>query len=254
MSSELKFDKRDFREGVASHGWNILGDPNVKNVMLRDYFTGIALDATNVWAVEASLGTSDTIAISEVEGGSVLMTTGTVDDDSLMLSSAIIFSGTKRAWCEFDITIPTVADIGVCLGFSDAKVQNNNSMAFQFDNGTFSATATDGACIVIDADELTSSINAVSAQTAGGATTPVDMGDDWTDGQRRTIRIEYFGDGTSARYSYRNSNGTGQEVTAQIPASATAATLMCVTIQAITRAGSGGGTVRVHSVKAGQGL
>ncbi|KKL50641.1 hypothetical protein LCGC14_2303460 [marine sediment metagenome] len=243
----------DFREGDASHGWNTLGDPNVKNVMLRDYFTGIALDTTNDWAA-AEPGSGDSWAITEIQGGAVLGTTGTVDNDSIMLSSAVIFSGSKRAWCEVDLTITTVAGIGVCVGFSDEKAESNNSMAFQFDDGTFSATATDGACIVIDADELTSSINAVSAQTSGGATTPVDMGDDWTDGQRRTIRIEYTGDGTRATYRYWNSDGTGTVRSAQIPDSATAATLMCVTIQAITRAGSGGGTVRVHSVKAGQDL
>ncbi len=254
MSSELKFDKRIIvGEGEAKHFWNFFGMLNRKDVVFEDYFVRIALDSTNLWAV-AVPGSTDSWAITEIEGGAALGTTGTVDNDSIMLSSPIIFSGTKRAWCEFDISIPTVAGIGVCLGFSDAKSFSNNSMAFQFDDGTFSANATDGACIVIDADELTSSINAVSTQTSGGDTTPVDMGDDWTDGQRRTIRIEYTGDGTRATYRYWNSDGTGTVRSAQIPDSATAATLMCVTIQAITRAGSGGGTVRVHSAKAGQDL
>src|SRR3990167_8010411 len=108
MSNNVKVDRDLEFKGVAQHKGNVKG-PMLE--VLRHYsdrFDGIALDTTNRWAV-SNPGTSDTIAISEVQGGEVLMTTCTVDNDSQMLASAIIFSADKKAIAEFKILITDVS-------------------------------------------------------------------------------------------------------------------------------------------------
>src|SRR3972149_492552 len=125
-----------------THAANVAGEMQEKKRHQSDRFTGIAIDTTNDWAVEASLGTADTIAISEVQGGSVLMTTGSVDDDSEMIATPIIYSADKRAACEWRLTITDVSGTGLFVGFSDAKVEANNSIAIHYPDDVLSTVAT----------------------------------------------------------------------------------------------------------------
>jgi hypothetical protein len=82
--------------------------------------------------------------------------------------------------------------------------------------------------------------------SAGGTdTTPVDSGVDWADGETKTLRVEVDSDG-AALYILDGA------VVAKIADSVTAATLLCPTVQAITRANDGANTVRVHSYDAWQ--
>lgn len=254
MSNIVKVEKwLDLRNGVGSHGWNVEGPLNPHKVVLQDYFTGITLDTTNTWATSVP-GTSDAIAISEVQGGSVLITTGTADNDSCMMASSIIFSGTKKAVMEADITITDVTGTGVFVGFSDAKSESNNSIAIHYPADSLATVASDAAGFVIDADHSTSSIMVASVK-GDSDTTPVDLAVDWADGERRTLRVELTGDGTAAIFSMRDSDGTtATATTGYLADSVTAATLLCATIQCITRAGDGSNTVRVHSVKVWENL
>ena len=128
MPSSIRIDREIELRGDAGLRANVKGHFMEKKRHDWDRFTGIALDTTNRWATSVP-GTSDTIAISEVQGGSCLLTTGTADDDSCMLASAIIFSDTKKAVVEFRITIGDVSQTGVFVGFSDAKSESNNSIA-----------------------------------------------------------------------------------------------------------------------------
>ena len=243
MSSSMRIDRNIEIRGDAGLTANILGHLKEKKRHDSDRFTGIALDTTNRWAVSVP-GTSDTIAISEVQGGSVLITTGTGDDDSCMLAGAIIYSGDKAAVMEFRITITDVSGCGVFVGFSDAKSESNTSIAIEYPADSLTTVADDAAGFVIYADHATSSI--MCASTAATVdTTPIDTGVDWADGETRTLRVILDTDG-SATFVIDG------DVVAKIADSITASTLLCPTVQAITRAADGANTVRVRSYDAWQ--
>ena len=238
MPSNITIDREIVLRGDAGLKANIKGNFMEKKRHDSDRFTGIALDTTNRWATSVP-GTSDTIAISEVQGGSCLITTGTGDDDSCMIASAIIFSDTKNAEVEFRITISDVSQTALFVGFSDAKSESNNSIAIHYPADSLTTVATDAAGFVIDADHATSSI--MCASTAGGSdTTPVDTGIDWADGETKTLRVK-LNDDDSATFILDG------DVVARIPASVATGTLMCATVQAATRAAGSGETVRIHS-------
>jgi len=240
----------DFRNGKAKHYYNVLGNMNRKNVVIEDFFTGIALDTTNKWAVSVP-GSSDSIAISEVSGGSVLMTTGTADNDSCMISSAIIFEPAKNPWFEIDLTITDVTGTALFAGFSDAKSESNNSIAIHYDGDSLTSAASDAAGFVVDADHATSSIMCctVNDDTDGTAD---DSGIDWTDGVNYVLRGELNSDGDAVFYLWEADGTKGLTSVGYTASAVTTSDLYCVTVQAMTRANDGANTVRIHSIKAGQ--
>jgi hypothetical protein len=239
MPSTVRIDRDlEFRDTL---GPNLLGTQMEKKRHDFDRFTGTALE--NRWATSVP-GTSDTIAISEVQGGSTLMTTGTADNDSCMLSSGIIYSGNKKAICEFRITITDVSGTGVFVGFSDAKAEANNALAIHYPANTFTTVATDAAGFVIDADHSSSLVRCASVDSDSD-TTPVSTGVTWADGETKTLRIILDTDGSAIFV-------IDQDAIAKIAASVTPAVLLCATVQAITRANDGSNTVRVHSFDAWQ--
>ena len=243
MPRRLPIDDYIELRGDAARAHNILGPLMEKKRHDSDRFTGIALDTTNRWAVSVP-GTSDTIAISEVQGGSALITTGTGDDDSCMLASAIIYSGDKNAVVEFRITITDVSGTAVFVGFSDAKSESNNAIALHYASDVFTSDADDAAGFVIDADH-TSSLIMCASSAATVDTTPVSTGVTWADGETKTLRIILDTDGAAIFV-------LDGAIVAKIAASVTAATLLCATVQAITRANDGANTVRVRSFDAWQ--
>jgi len=238
MPSSLVIDRRITFRGDALYRANIRDLFQEEKRHDSDRFTGIALDTTNRWAVSVP-GTSDTIAISEVVGGSALITTGTADNDSCMLAGAIIHNGTKLSVVEFRITITDVTGCGVFVGLSDAKSEANGQIALQYPSDTFTSTATSAAGFVIDADHSTSSIMCASVN-AGSDTIPVDTGVDWVDGETRNLRILVDTSGNAIFV-------IDGKVVAQIQSAVAAGTLHCPTVQAITRANDGSNTIRVHS-------
>jgi len=243
MPRRLSIDDYIELRGDAVYAHNILGPLMEKKRHDWDRFTGIALDTTNRWAVSVP-GSTDTIAISEVQGGSALITLGTVDEDSAMLSSAVIYSGAKLAVVEFRITITDVSQTGLFVGFSDAKLETNTNLAIHYPADVLTTVATDAAGFVIDADHESSLIMCASTQAAGGDTTPVSTGVTWADGETKTLRVIL--DGAVAIFVLDGA------VKARIAASVTAATLLCATVQGITRDGGTGETVRVRSYDAWQ--
>lgn len=236
MAYTLRLDKllwfRDTRKA------NVRGPMMEEQRHRFDRFDGIALDNTNDWAVTVP-GTSDSIATSETVGGSVLMTTGTADNDSCFLSSAIIYNGTKDVIIEWRITITDVTGTAVFVGLSDAKSEANGAIALQYPGDSFTSTADDVAGFVIDADHDSSLIVAASSK-ATSDTTPVSSGITWTDGQTKTLRLHI--DTTGAATFYVD----GDDV-AHIDAAVTTDDLKTATVQAMTRAADGSNTVRVHS-------
>ena len=238
MSSNILVDRFLRFRGAANRKANVTGSMMEERRHRYDRFDGIALDTTNRWATSVP-GTSDAIAISEVVGGSVLLTTGTADNDSCMLASAIIYNDTKKAVVEFRITITDVTGTAVFVGLSDAKSEANGQIALQYPADTFTSTATDAVGFVIDADHSSSLVRCASV--AGGVdTTPVSSGVTWADGETKTLRVE-LDDDDSALFILDG------EVVAKIASAIASGTLMCATVQAITRAADGSNTVRVHS-------
>ena len=240
MPSKVLIDRELKFLGAGNLKDNVVGALKEKKRHTVYRFGGIAIDSTNDWSVSVP-GTSDTVAISETTGGSALITTGTADNDSCMMSTAIIYEGDQNGEVEARITIDNVSGIGLFFGFSDAKSESNNSLALHYPADSFTSDATDAAGFVVDADHESSLIMCASTQTAGGDTTPVSSGVTWTDGQTKTLRVRMLPDDN---VQFLLDGAT----VAQIPSSITSATLMCVTFQAITRNNEGSETIRVHSV------
>lgn len=239
MADKVKVFRDLTFKGVASHNPNVKGPLQEELIHLHDHFLQKTLDTTFLWTTYTTGATGSTVAISTAQGGLARFTTGSVDDDSCALASEIIFSGTKKAFIEVRLTLNDVSGTGVFVGFSDAKNEANNSLAIHYPSGTLTTVATNAAGFVIDADYLTSSIMCCSVK-ADVDTTPVDTAVDWADGGTKTLRVEL--DGTTAIFFL---NGTA---VARIASSVTAATLLCATVQAITRANDGSNTVDVDRV------
>ena len=232
--------------GKAAHSANWHGPLQEKKRHQWDRFTNITLDTTNVWAVTND-GTADSIAISEVQGGSCLITTGSVDDDSNKLATAIIYSASKKAVCEWDITISDVSGTALFGGFSDAKTEANNSIAIHYASDTLTSVATNACGFAIDPDSATLGASSivcvgVKANTDG---TPVDSGITWADGERKKLRVETDGDDNAIFY-------VDGVLVGRVADAVTSATLLCATVQAMTRANDGSNTVYVHSFDAWQ--
>ena len=219
----------------ATHRANIVGDMLEKQNHFSDRFTDDTL-STDKWLVTVP-GTSDTIAISEVAGGECLITTGTADNDSCMISTPIIYSGSNYSAVEARILITDVTGCGVFFGFSDAKLEANNAMAIHYPAGTLATVATNAVGFVIDADELTSSIYLDSVKA--DADQEIDTGTDWADGEVRTLRVEVNSSGHAAFWIDGVAAGA-------LNNAVTAGTLLCGTVQAITRANDGANTIRIR--------
>lgn len=241
MPLNLVIDRTlDFRN--KTHQRNVVGPMQERKRHDWDRFTGITLDTTNRWATSVP-GSGDTIAISEVQGGSVLITTGSGDNDSCMLASAIIYSGNKLAIVEWRITITDVSKIGLFVGLSDVKSHGNTSIAIHYPGDVLTTVATDAVGFVIDADHATSSIMCCGVKNNTDETS-VDSGTDWADGETKVLRIELNGDEATF---YLDGIAVGY-----LDDAVTAATLLCATVQAITRDGAASQTARVRSYDAWQ--
>lgn len=239
MSVSVRVSKEIEFVAGASQGKNVRGDLKERRKHFKDDFMVDTL-GTDAWATSVP-GTSDTIAISEVAGGGeCLITTGTADDDSCMIASPIVYRGTDE--CEFEarITIDDVSGTGLFVGFTDAKLEANGQIALQYPADVFTSTASTAVGFVIDADHSTSSIMAASVDgdTDG---TPVDAGVDWADGETRDLRVAIDSSGNATFYI----NGDG---VAYVASAVTAGTLLCFSVQAITRAADGANTVQFRRV------
>ena len=243
MANVIRIDRKIELVGDATRTYNVWGPQFEKKRHDYDRFTGVTLDTTNRWATSVP-GTADSIAISEVQGGSALITTGTADNDSCMMAGAIIYSDTKLAIVEFRITMTDVSGTALFVGFSDAKSESNNSIAIHYNADSFTTVATDAAGFVIDADHATSSIMCASVATDVD-TTAVDTTVDWADGETRTLRVVLNSD-ASAMFIL---DGV---VRAKIASAIATGTLLCPTVQAMTRDNDSSNTVRVRSFDAWQ--
>jgi hypothetical protein len=209
----------EFNGGESRHKANVGGSMLEKRVHFQDNFTQEAINA-DVWTSTVG-GTSDTIAISETAGGSLLLTTGTADNDASHLSGAIIWNGTTAAVAEARITI---TDVSGAIGYPADSL---------------TTTATNAAGFVVDADHASSSIMCEGVKADADATS-VDSGTDWADGETKNLRVELDTAGAAAFFL----DGTGVGFVAS---AVTTATLLCVTLQVINRE-SAQNTVRLHRI------
>ena len=240
MSNKITTKSMRFNGGV---GANVEGNQLEKRKHFIANFMGTTLDATNDWAAKVDNGTADDIALSETAGGSVLFTTGSADNDSEMLSTAVIYNGTKKAVGTCRVGITDVSGTALFVGFTDAKLESNNSIAIHYPDDALTTVASDAAGFVIDADSATlgaSSLLCCGVKANSDATT-VDTGITWADNEVKTLTVEL--DGTTAKF-YVDGVQKGTVANA-----VTAATLLCFSIQAMTRAADGSNTVRVYRVE-----
>ena len=246
MTQNLRVSRNIEFLGDANQEANIVGNFKEVKKHFSDNFMGDTLDTFD-WAITED-GTADSIAISEVAGGSLLITTGTVDNDSCKIASAVIYSGTKNAVCEARVTITDVSGTGLFVGFTDAKTEANGAIALNYKDDAYVTTADDAVGFVCDADSAT--LGASSLLCCGTAATVdaavVDTGITWADGETKTLRVALTG--TTADFFV---DGVQK---GRVLLSNTAATLKCFSIQAITRAADGSNTVYVSYVDCWQDL
>ncbi len=227
--------------GSAAHRANVNGPMLETMVHFKDHFFGDTLSTDN-WAA-AVPGTADSIAINEQTGGACRLTTGSSNGDSCMLSGALIWKASKKAVLEARITITDVSGCGVFVGFTDAKSEVNTSMAIHYPSDALTTAATNAVGFVIDGDHSTSSIMLAGVK-ADSDETAVDSGTDWGDGETKTLRVE-TGTGDNGDEAIFWLDG---EVVAYLDDAVTTSTLLCASVQAITRGGGGSTTVDVHRV------
>lgn len=240
MSQQVNVDRKLVFKSDATRKPNVEGSMKEVRKHITDNFMRLALDSTNLWAV-ATPGTSDSIAISEVEGGSCLITTGTVDDDSCMLASPIIFTDTKKSEFEVKIKISDVSGTAMFVGFSDAKSEANNSIAIHYAADALTTVATNAVGFVVDADSTTLGASSLLCCGVNADTdkTTVDTGITWADGETKTLRI-YLDENEDAWF-YVDGACKGR-----ITDAVASGTLLCFTIQVMTRADDGSNTVYAY--------
>ena len=240
MPRELFIDERIEMRGTGNRTHNMDGNWMEKRRHRFDCFDRIALDTTNQWASDTADSTAGSIAISEVQGGSCLMTSGTGDEDTIHLASPIIYSADYEATVEWKIKISDVSGCAVFAGFSDAKSEDGYNPLDYGTGGadTFTSTADDAVGFVIDADHASSSIMCASCK-ATVDTTPVDTGLDWADNQTKRLRVSLNADGDATFYVDGESVG-------YIDSAITEDDLLCAIVSVKTQANDGANTVYVY--------
>ena len=240
----LNIDRQiEFRN--KTHASNVVGEMQERKRHDWDRFARPTLDTTNLWTTYTTGTTGPaTVAISEIQGGICLITTGTADDDSVAMAKPIIYSADKKAIVEFNVYITDVSGTGLFVGFSDAKNEANGNLPIHYPVDVLTAVATNAVGYVIDADHATSSIMCCGVK-AGVLATADDTDIDWADGETKTLRVELDVDGNAAFYVDGNNVG-------YVANAVTDSTLLCPTVQAITRANDGANTVRVKAYDAWQ--
>ncbi len=247
MPNELFVAERIEMRGTAQNNPNMDGHWMTKKRHSYDLFDRLALDTTNLWASYTTGATSATIAISEVQGGSCLLTTGTVDEDTLHIASPIIYTANYEATVEWKIKISDVSGVAVFAGFNYAKYQANTYLPIDYGTAGANAlrtTASDAVGFVIDADHATSSIMCASVIN-NADTTPVDTGIDWADGETKRLRVTLEDDGSAIFHI----DGTS---VAKIASAITDSDLLCAIVGVKTQADDGANTVYIYRFDAWQ--
>jgi hypothetical protein len=247
MPREIFIDERIEMRGTAKYTPNMDGHVMEKKRHSVDLFDRIALDTTNRWASYTTGATGATIAISEVQGGSCLLTTGTADEDTCHVAGAIIFTADYEASVEWRVKITDVSGTALFVGFSDAKSEGNGTLPLDYGTAgldTFRSTASNAVGFVIDADHATSSIMCASCK-ANSDTTPVDTGIDWADGETKRLRVILDVDGNAIFL-------IDGDVVARIASAITDSTLLCPIVGAKTQANDGANTIYLYRYDAWQ--
>jgi hypothetical protein len=237
MSQQVKVDRKLIFSGDAKNKSNVDGNMLETKKHFSDNVMGDTLD-TFKWAAQVD-GSGDAVAIAEVAGGECLFTTGGNDNDSCFLSSALIYRGSKNPVIEVPITIDDVSGTAIFVGFTDVKYESNGHIAIEYPANSLTSTATDAVGFVCDADH-TSSLLMCCGVYGDTDATAVSSGITWTDGQKKILRVELVG---TIAYFYVD----GVAV-ASIPVAVTSTTLLCASIQCMTRAADGQNTVQAHQV------
>jgi hypothetical protein len=243
MSNVVKVGREIEFVNDAKHRANIVGDMQEKRNHFSDRFMGVTLDVTNTWVVTVP-GTNDTIAITSEElGGAAKIRTGDGNDDSCMLSTALVYSASTNSSVEARIDIEDVTNSAVFFGFSDAKGEGNTYMAIAYTGNTEVDTATDAVGFLIDPESTTIGASSLLlVNTKAGTQAVIDTGIDWADNDTRNLRVDL--DTTGNATFWVDGVASGYKALA-----ITAATPLCGTVQASSRTAAAS-TVWVRSFDA----
>lgn len=230
MSQNVYVDRSlTFKAGAASTP-NVKGDLSTERYCSVDWFDHKALDETNGYTITID-GTSDAVGCDGGGKIGVKFTTGTGDNEvSYFAATPLIFDITQKPAIETKIEITDVSGTIVFFGFSDAVTETSPNSTIDADSATLAAAATDAVGFVIDADLGTSSIYCASVNT-GGAIQSVDTGLDWTDGQKKVLRVELDASGNAKFFVDGVQKGYIALAVADVP--------LCAMFNAGTRAADG---------------
>ena len=141
-------------------------------VKLFDDFSGLAVDTTNDWNVDA-IGAGAATVVAGL-GGRMRLTTAAADDDDLDVASLLVFEAAKCCACEARIAQGDVLKTAFNFGFADATGYAADTIACMWSAGALTSTAPDCAVWLADSDSTTALYRCVAvANNVDGTVTAV---------------------------------------------------------------------------------
>lgn len=120
-----------------------------RNPVLFDHFVGDTLHGDDWATADEGTGTQFAISTAAGAGGFVRGTTATTSGNNEEMAGELIWKANKGGlYVEWGIQLPSIANIAVVCGLSDAK--SETGIAVSLSGSTFTTTATDGAFWVFD--------------------------------------------------------------------------------------------------------
>lgn len=241
MSQQVKVERDLVFAGAANYTDNIEGNPSTTKVVYYNDFLTAGADETNDVAINESHGGSG--AISAAVGGTYRLTTSTTDNDKAELALELCWEAAKACVMEARVKVDAITTVGMVVGFSDAKSEADNQVAFEISGATIVDRCTDGVAFCFDTDA--SNVYWYCCQTKAGTQTGTDTSIAPVAATYEVLRVELDTSGNAV--FYRN----GVKV-ANIASAVTTTTDMTPYIAVISRAGTAARNMDVDYIKAWQ--
>lgn len=236
MSQQIRVGRDLVFTSAASIHPNIEGNPMFDKVVYYDDFLGDAI--RDEWNPVSDNG--GTVAITAASGGTVTLTTSTVDNDRAILTQGLNWYCAKKPFVFAKVKVDAITTVGLNVGFSDALTEGDDHLAFEISGTTIVDTCTDGACWVFDTDATNdywhycNTKNGTQAGTAYGTNAPVAATYVWLG-----VGLDTSGNATF----YYNGNAVGYKASA-----VTTSTALTPFFGVISRAGSAARVMSIDKV------
>jgi len=150
MPNQVKVQRTLDFEGAAGYKANITGNPMSERVVYYQHFVGPGVDETNEVAVNESHGGSG--AINVAAGGTYRLTSSTTDNDKTEVAGELVWYADYNCVMEARVKVDAITTVGMVVGFSDAKAEADNQVAFEINGATIVDRCTNGAAFAFDTD------------------------------------------------------------------------------------------------------